>query len=100
MGDSPDLEFVKPGIDRQLALGLSARAEFVMPYFTIGIGLGRNILHKGGDMDYFYQTLALKVGVTRNSFVHIGYSLSDFHMPNFLMLGAGWRFNNRSPHHY
>lgn len=100
VGDSPDLEFVKPGIDRQLALGLSARAEFVMPYFTIGIGLGRNILHKGGDMDYFYQTLALKVGVTRNSFVHIGYSLSDFHMPNFLMLGAGWRFNNRSPHHY
>lgn len=100
VGDSPDLEFVKPGIDRQLALGLSARAEFVMPYFTIGIGLGRNILHKGGDMDYFYQTLALKVGVTRNSFVHIGYSLSDFHMPNFLMLGVGWRFNNRAPHHY
>lgn len=100
VGDSPDLEFVKPGIDRQLALGLSARAEFVMPYFTIGIGLGRNILHKGGDMDYFYQTLALKVGVTRNSFVHIGYSLSDFHMPNFLMLGVGWRFNNRSPQHY
>mgnify|MGYP006913773781 CR=1 FL=1 len=33
-----------------------------MPYFTIGIGLGRNILHKGGDMDYFYQTLALNGG--------------------------------------
>lgn len=90
---------VDPGFDRQIALGLSARAEFVMPYFNIGIGLGANILHKGGDLRSFYQMLTLKVAVTHSSFIHIGYSLRDFHMPNFLMLGVGYRFNNKYPRH-
>ena len=36
MGSSADLTVEKPGVDRQLALGVSARAEFVMPYFNIG----------------------------------------------------------------
>ncbi len=94
------MEFVRPSIDRQLALGLSARAEFVMPYFTIGLGLGANMLHKGGDLKAFYQILALKIGITHSSFLHIGYSLRDFHMPNFLMLGVGYRFNNKYPRHY
>ena len=43
---------------KQMALGLSARGEFVMPYFTVGIGLGANVLHGGGDMKSFYQILA------------------------------------------
>ena len=43
--------------------------------------------------------LTLKVAVTRSSYVHIGYSLRDFHMPNFLMLGVGYRFNNKYPRH-
>ena len=82
-----------------MALGVSARAEFVMPYFNIGVGLGTNFLHKGGDLKAFYQMLILKVAVTRSSYVHIGYSLRDFHMPNFLMLGVGYRFNNKYPRH-
>ena len=93
------IETVDPGFIRQIALGVSARAEFVMPYFNIGIGLGVNVLHKGGDLRSFYQILALKVAVTHNSFLHIGYSLRDFHMPNFLMLGVGYRFNNKYPRH-
>ena len=99
LGSTAELETVNPGFDRQIALGLSARGEFVMPYFNIGIGLGVNVLHKGGDLRSFYQMLTLKVAVTHSSFVHIGYSLRDFHMPNFLMLGVGYRFNNKYPHH-
>ena len=99
MGSSADLTVEKPGVDRQLALGVSARAECVMPYFNIGVGLGTNFLHKGGDLKAFYQMLTLKVAVTRSSYVHIGYSLRDFHMPNFLMLGVGYRFNNKYPRH-
>ena len=99
MGSSADLAVEKPGVDKQLALGVSARAEFVMPYFNIGVGLGTNFLHKGGDLKAFYQMLTLKVAVTRSSYVHIGYSLRDFHMPNFLMLGVGYRFNNKYPRH-
>lgn len=99
IGSTAEIETVDPGFDRQIALGLSARAEFVMPYFQIGIGLGGNILHKGGDLNAFYQMLTLKVAMTRSSFLHIGYSLRDFHLPNFLMLGVGYRFNNKYPRH-
>lgn len=90
-------EFYTPPFDKQLALGLSARGEFVMPYFTIGLGFGANILHGGGDMKSFYQALALKIDVSRNSYLHIGYNLRDFHEPNYLMLGIGYRFNNKRP---
>ena len=99
IASTAQIETINPGFDRQIALGVSARAEFVMPYFNIGIGMGVNVLHKGGDLRSFYQILALKVAVTHNSFIHIGYSLRDFHMPNFLMLGVGYRFNNRYPRH-
>jgi len=92
-----DQEFFKPSLSRQLALGISGRAEYVMPYFTIDVGMGVNVLHRGGDLKAFYQMLALKIEVTRSSFIHIGYNLKDFHDPNFLMLGIGFRFNNRYP---
>lgn len=68
-----------------------------MPYFTVGFGLGFNVLHKGGDLKSFYQMLTLKVGVTHNTFVHVGYCLKDFQTPNYLMLGVGFRFNNKYP---
>ena len=89
-------EFLKPGIQHQLALGLSARAEYVMPYFTIGVGMGANVLSRG-DMRGFYQILALKIDITRSSFLHIGYNLQDFQTPNYLMLGLGFRFHNKYP---
>ncbi len=89
--------FHRSSFGEQVALGISARAEFVMPFFTVGVGLGANVLHRGGDLRSFYQTLTLKIAVTRSSFVHIGYNLKDFHMPNYLMLGVGYRFNNKYP---
>ena len=90
-------QFFKPPFREQLALGLSGRAEYVMPYFSVNFGLGANILHSGGDLKAFYQILALKINVTRNSFIHIGYKLKNFETPNFLMLGIGYRFNNKYP---
>lgn len=89
--------FIKPSLSAQMALGVSARAEYVMPYFTVGVGLGTNVLHRGGDFKAIYQILALKTEITRSSFLHIGYSLNDFHNPNYLMLGIGYRFNNKTP---
>lgn len=90
-------EYIKPSISAQIALGVSARAEYVMPYFTVGLGLGANVLHRGGDFKAIYQIVTLKTEITRNSFLHIGYSLNDFHNPSYLMLGLGYRFNNKSP---
>ena len=96
-GEDPGYTYYTPSIDKQIALGVSARAEFVMPYFTVGIGLGMNVLHKGGDLKAFYQMLTLKIAATRHTFVHIGYCLKDFQTPNYLMLGVGFRFNNKYP---
>ncbi len=90
-------EFFKPPFEEQLAIGISARADYVMPYFTVSLGVGKNIIHEGGDMNIYYQSLALKIELTRKSFLNIGYSLRDFHNPNFLMLGIGFRFNNKYP---
>lgn len=89
--------FVEPPLNAQTALGISGRAEYVMPYFTVGIGMGTNVLHRGGDLRAFYQMLVLKVAVTRNSFLHVGYNLQEFRTPNYLMLGIGYRFNNKYP---
>ena len=93
-------QFFKPPLSKQFALGLSARGEYVMPFFTVGIGLGYNILQGGPDLKGFYQMLALKIEITRSSFLHIGYNLQNFHTPNYLMLGIGFRFHNRSPFCY
>lgn len=75
---------------RRVALGLSARTEFVMPYFTINFGIGHNFVNAHTeDLEGFYQILALKVNVMRRAYLHIGYSLYDFYYPNNLMLGIG-----------
>ncbi|TDQ79416.1 lipid A 3-O-deacylase PagL [Sphingobacterium yanglingense] len=90
-------QFFKPNWNQQVALGISARAEYIMPIFTIGIGLGKNVLYKGADFNGTYQSFALKIGTSRSSFLHIGYNLKDFHEPNYLMLGLGYRFHNKTP---
>lgn len=94
--DTPQ-EFLKPSLYKQFSLGISGRWEYVMPYFTVGAGMGVNFLHGGGDLNAFYQILALKTEITRNTFIHIGYNLKNFETPNFLMLGVGVRFHNKYP---
>lgn len=89
--------FFKPPLYKQLSAGISGRVEYVMPYFSVNLGMGINVLHNESDLKRLYQVLALKIEVTRNSFIHIGYSLQQFKTPNFLMLGLGLRFNNRYP---
>jgi hypothetical protein len=98
-GYDPGYTFYKPALRKQLALGLSARAEYVMPYFDVGIGIGANLLHGGGDFNGLYQIVVLKIKVTPHSFIHIGYNLQNFDTPNYLMLGLGVRLNNKSPRH-
>jgi hypothetical protein len=90
-------EFFKPPLHQQIALGLSGRTEYVMPYFSVNLGMGVNVLHRRKDLKPFYQILALKIAMTRNLFIHIGYSLQNFNTPNFLMLGIGFRFHNKYP---
>ena len=96
-GSAPSkYDFVRPKAKEQFALGLSGRLEYVMPYFSINVGMGANMIGPG-DLKGFYQILALKIAITRSSFIHIGYNLQNFKTPNYLMLGIGYRFHNRYP---
>ena len=92
---SSDLKFHRPPFRKQFAMGLSLRAELVMPVFSINVGVGRNLIYSGDDMEGFYQILALKTYVTRHLFLHVGYQLSKFKDPNNLMLGLGYRFHDK-----
>lgn len=88
-------QILRPALGDQFALGLSGRVEYVMPFFTVGIGMGANVIGKG-DLNMFYQLFTLKIAVSRAAFLHVGYNLREFHEPNFLMLGVGFRFNGKS----
>lgn len=88
---SDDSEKIRHPFGRQAALGLSARGEFSMPYFSINFGAGTYLLGNRNDFRGVYEILALKIHVSRRAMIHIGYSLVDFKTPNNLMLGLGWR---------
>lgn len=89
-------QYRRPATAKQMTLGMSARAEFTMPYFAINFGIGKNFLNTEGEFGGMYEVLALKINITRRSLLHIGYSLNDFHTPKHLMLGVGWRFGKIS----
>lgn len=92
---SDNLKFHRPPFREQFAVGLSLRAELVMPIFSINAGFGRNLIGSGEDTKGFYQILALKTYVTRHLFLHVGYQLREFKDPNNLMLGIGYRFHDK-----
>lgn len=93
-GDIDKSQIRRPALYNQFALGMSGRVEYVMPFFTVGIGMGTNFIGKG-DLRAFYQMLTLKIAMSRDTFLHVGYNLQKFHDPNFLMLGIGFRFNSK-----
>ena len=88
-------EDVNHKFSTQAGLGLSARGEFAMPYFSINFGAGTYLLGNRNDFRGVYEVLALKIHVSRRAMLHIGYSLVDFKTPNNLMLGLGWRFGGK-----
>lgn len=84
------LEYEAPRWTKQVALGLQARAELTMPVFRASAGIG----HYFGGFSTFYETLTLKVDVTRHFFLNIGYCLYNYNYTNNLMLGIGYRFGS------
>ena len=85
------LEYEQPHWTKQWALGIQARAELTMPVFRASGGVGRYVL---GGFTTFYETLAMKVDVTRHFFLNIGYCLYNYNYTNNLMLGIGYRIGS------
>jgi len=85
-----NIKFIRPPFVKQLAIGLSAHSEFIMPIFTVNAGLGYNLLNPEGEKR-FYQSLTLKTFVYNNIYLNVGYRLGNFKDPQNLMLGIGVR---------
>ena len=80
-----------PPLCRQMALGLSFRGELTMPFFSINLGAGYNILNGSHDLQGFYTTYNLKAFVSEKFFLNIGYRLSSVNYSHNLMFGIGVR---------
>ena len=77
-----------PAATKQMALGVQARIELTMPGLQASAGAGRHVL---GGFTRFYETLAFKACLTKNVFLHMGYTLYNYHYANNIMLGLGYR---------
>ncbi len=82
-----------PSARKQLTLGLSARAELVMPIFTVNVGLGYGLLGSW-ETRVFYQTINLKTYIVDGVYLNTGYRMNKFRSPSNLMLGIGYTFGH------
>ena len=73
------------------ACGISVRGELTMPFFSINLGAGYNVLRTDDDLAGFYTTYNLKAFVTDRVFLNIGYRLSSVMYSHNLMFGIGVR---------
>ena len=96
-GDTPDgIRFADPPFLTQVSMGVSARAELVMPIFSVNVGIGYNFIGPE-ESRATYQMANLKVYITRSMYLNVGYQLQNFQRQNNLMLGLGYTFrSNRS----
>ena len=89
------VELNKQPFRERISAGISVRGEWAMPIFAINGGIGYNFYAKSFDTKKFYQILAMKIFLSKSTFLHIGYQMNQFKDPNNLMLGIGYRFNAR-----
>ncbi len=89
--DTEDIHFYRPPVLSQLCVGVSGRAELVMPIFSVNLGIGYNIVGPE-ETRASYQLANLKVRFTDRFFLNIGYQLLNFQKQNNLMLGLGYSF--------
>ncbi len=81
-------KFYHPPFFRQVSGGLSARAELVMPIFSLNVGIGYGIVGPH-ETRKLYQTVNLKTYLTGPLYFNVGYRLYNFRSPSNLMLGFG-----------
>lgn len=88
------IEFSNPSFGRQLFLGIAGRIDYILPFCTLSTDIGLSVVRPIPSLPISYQIIALKIDLYDDLFLNVGYRISDFKYPNFLMLGFGYRFNN------
>lgn len=86
-----DIIFTRPSFISQVCVGLSGRAELVMPIFSVNVGMGYNFIGPE-ETRATYQLANLKIRLVDGLFLNIGYQLLNFQKQNNLMLGLGYSF--------
>ena len=85
------ISFTRPPLWRQLEAGVSLRGEISAPIFTVGVGVGLNMLHRGYDSSLIYTTFSLKAHITKQFFLYVGYRFNSKQYTHNLMYGVGIR---------
>lgn len=84
--------YSKPSLWEQTAVALSVRGEIRMPFCSVGVGIGSNIIQHGYDMKRLYSVFGLKIFVIKDAFIYVGYRLSTLKYTRNIMYGFGYRF--------
>ena len=87
-----EIQFHRPPLSEQLAVGLSARLELGAPIFSVNFGVGHNVIYKGPELGGLYYIIALKSFVYKGLFIHTGFKITSTKSSNNLLFGLGWRF--------
>ncbi|MDE5791808.1 MAG: acyloxyacyl hydrolase [Muribaculaceae bacterium] len=90
---SEDIRFSRPPFFSQVSVGIAARAELVMPIFSVNVGIGYNFMGPE-ESRATYQMANLKIYLTRSLYLNVGYQLQNFQRQSNLMLGVGYTFHN------
>ena len=85
------IAYSRPPLWRQMEAGVSVRGEITAPIFTVGVGVGVNMLHTGYDSSLLYTTFSLKAHITQRLFLYIGYRFNSTQYTHNLMYGIGIR---------
>lgn len=93
IGDDPgDISFTRPRDPlTQVCAGVAARAELVMPFFSVNVGTGYNFIGPK-ETRATYQMVNLKLYIYKGLYLNAGYQLLNFFKENNLMLGVGYSF--------
>lgn len=86
------VSYEHPPLLQQTECGLSLRCEITSPLFSVGAGLGVNIIGKGYDFSRIYTQYSLKHFIAQKMFIFVGYRFNSTQYTHNMMYGVGFRF--------
>ena len=90
--DGELISYKRPSLLEQTECGLSLRCEITAPLFSIGTGVGFNIIAHGYDMSRIYTQYSLKHFISSRMFIFVGYRFNSTQYTHNMMYGMGLRF--------
>ena len=83
--------FSRPPLWQQLEAGISLRGEISAPIFSLGVGIGVNMIDSGYDASRIYTSFTLKAHITQRMMLFMGYRFNSVQYTHNLMYGLGIR---------